>query len=247
MSASCMETEVAIEHLPRLHVSIQARDAAHAREGLAAYQEGQRAALGRRGQVGVTSARDIGWEAEECVLFLAYSDQGRLVGGIRMQRHRPKRPMPCVVALRSACEEVAAAVEEHAGREESGEVCGLWVDSEFVGGGLASALTALAASQARAFLGRWAWGICPRALYPGYQRLGFEKMDHLGEDGSFWYAAAEDRSLIIRADLQGNAMPDGGARLVRPDFARGRDGRAATRTTRGKPAIDYDLCRLREV
>ena len=84
-------------------------------------------------------------------------------------------------------------------------------------------------------------------LYPGYQRLGFEKMDHLGEDGSFWYAAAEDRSLIIRADLQGNAMPDGGARLVRPDFARGRDGRAGMRTTRGKLVIDYDLCRLREV
>jgi len=245
MSASCMETEVATERPPRFHISIQARDAAHAGEGLIAYQDGQRAALGRRGYAGVTSARHIEWEVEECILFLAYSDQGRVVGGIRMQRHRPKRPMPCVVALRSVCEEVAAPVEEHACREESGELCGLWVDSELAGAGLGPALTALAMSQARAFLGRWAWGICPEALYPGYQRVGFEKMDHLGEDGSFWYAAADERGLIIRADLQGSAMSDGGARLSRSAFARGRDGRLTTRTTRGELVIDYEPCRLR--
>ncbi|MDE0887520.1 MAG: hypothetical protein OSB70_18510 [Myxococcota bacterium] len=247
MSASCMETEVAIERPPLLHISIQTRDAAHAGEGLADYQDGQLAALGRRGYAGVTSARPIEWEAEECLLLLAYSDQGRLVGGIRMQRHRAKRPMPCVVALRSYCEEVAAVVEEHASREESGEVCGLWVDSELAGVGLGPALTALAMSQAKAFLGRWAWGICPRALYPGYQRAGFEKMDQLGEGGSFWYAAAAERGLIIRADLQVSSMSDGGPRLTRPSFARGRDGRLATRPTRGELVIDYDLCRLREV
>jgi GNAT superfamily N-acetyltransferase len=176
----------------------------------------------------------------ECAICIAIDPEGQVIGGVRLQRHLPERPMPSAGALRTVdgFEELLAHDLAQGG---CGECCGLWVSADYAGFGLGDILMIAALSQTRRWTGASLWGISPRRMIPRYLNAGYQTCTELGDRGAFWYAPVADDAWILRvptARLESSTRPTAALSAQLRETGRGR---GATEGPRGSLKIFYDL------
>ncbi len=175
-------------------------DAALEPQLLAEYRVAHLRALARAGYPPLKSSREQDWNTQECALLLAFDTGGTLIGGVRLQRHLPERPMPCAEVLRSTVVGFDDLLARDAADGGCGEACGLWVDSAYSGHGFVNALMLAVVSQARRWCGDWLWGISPMRLVSSYLDAGYQVCTELGNEGAFWYEVVDEESWILHVE-----------------------------------------------
>ena len=196
--------------------------------------------LTRLGLPALCSSSTQDWRPLECAICVAIDPAGKVVGGVRLQRHLPERPMPCAEALRSI-EGFDQLLANDIANGGCGECCGLWVEPAYAGYALGDILMVAALSQTRRWTGSILWGISPLRMVPRYLDLGYQTCAELGDQGAFWYAPVSDDAWVLRvptSELESSAGPTAALRKQLRETGRGR---GTTVGPRGVLDIHYDL------
>ena len=164
------------------------------------YLHGLRRCMQQKGYGLLASSREQSLFPNSCFLFVLLNADGHMHGGIRVQVHDARAPIPSVRVLRHLVPKAASRIEASAEEGGCGELCGIWLDPVLSGRGLAMALTEYACSHAVEISGRWLWGICPDLLLEGYQRVGFRVPPIAEVRDGFHYRDAREHAWLIRRD-----------------------------------------------
>ncbi|MEM7159943.1 MAG: GNAT family N-acetyltransferase [Myxococcota bacterium] len=241
MSAEPLPQGSAAAESPCRQIRIELRDAACFPHAFERYQKGLTKALRTEGRGPIEDPVMIPWEPEECLLVAALDERGYTIGGIQLQRHGSRRPLPCFETMRRAEVSIDELVGEDTFDGGHGELGGLWIGAAYRGYGLDSALTEAAMSLARDFCGRWLWGLCPEPMLVDYVAVGFQLRRDLAEDGRCWSEPMREHAWIIHADLdsaQARSAPRYG---LRQRLARQRRDRYRLGGPRDALSVSFDL------
>ncbi len=135
----------------------------------------------------ITSA-NIEWFMDPLTyVIVAESEDGKVLGGARVQIAGGKYPLPIESAVADLDNNIYEVVRQYA-LEGTGELCGLWNSREIAGMGIGSVfLTRTAVCIAPTLKLRSLFALCAPYTVTMAKRAGFEIATFLGNEGTFYY------------------------------------------------------------
>lgn len=191
----------------------------------------------------ITSA-NVDWfhDPDTYVIAAESTEDGRILGGARVQVAKGKYPLPIEKAVVEIDDRIHDVVTEFA-KEGTGELCGLWNSREIAGLGIGSTyLTRTAVAIAPALKLKSLFALCAAYTVEMAQKAGFQIATFLGNEGTFYYPkedlTATGMVLMDSSNLD-LADPDERAEIVslrkKPSQVKTEMGR------RGPFELIYDL------
>jgi hypothetical protein len=152
------------------------------------FVEGHMKILKAFGITMITSA-NIQWfmDPNSYVIVAESRDDGRVLGGARVQVAGGKYPLPIIKAVEELDERIHDVVDEYT-KEGVAELCGLWNSREIAGLGIGSVfLTRTAVAIAAKINVKRMFALCAAYTVTMAQNAGFEIATSLGDNGTFYY------------------------------------------------------------
>jgi hypothetical protein len=170
-------------------------------DGCDRYIDGHRRVLEAYGVTKVTSAR-ADWRDDPFtyVIIAESDDQERVFGGCRVQVRSAELKMPmegAVAVLDKRIYEYVDAIGDY----NVAEFCGLWNSKEVAGYGIGSMFLGRVAIAITPLLNlKHLMGLCSPATLRNSQKVGFEILRELGNNGTFYYPKEDliATALIIK-------------------------------------------------
>ncbi|MBC7775362.1 MAG: Rv1355c family protein [Phycisphaerae bacterium] len=166
------------------------------------YFEGHRQRLKGYG-IEKLSSLGIDWcNNPHCTVIVAEAENGRLLGGVRLEKSSQKFQMPIEKAVAAMDHRIEKLVRRHRMRGGIGELCGLWVSEEAQGTGLKLALNAYGlAIYEQVGVGTLAGFSSPHML-SFCEKVGWRAEPSVGKGGVFEYPAPGVLSTVILHNLE---------------------------------------------
>lgn len=176
-------------------LSIRAFRAVDEPETCEEFRREHRRVLEDFGITNVTTNTDTWCSDPDTVVIIAQTDDGRMVGGIRVEV-RGERELPITAALRKHDPRIDQVVER-LGEHGTAEVCGLWNANRFNSRGLPNLLSMAAVSIANQLQIRTM--VCLVAHYTVRHalRAGFTMIEEVGDGGTFTYPIPSIKALAM--------------------------------------------------
>ncbi len=136
----------------------------------------------------ITSA-NVEWfnDPNTFVIAAESTEDGRMLGGARVQIAGGKYPLPIEKAVKEIDERIKESVEEHI-PQGTGELCGLWNSREIAGMGIGSVyLTRTAVCIAPQLKLKTLFALCAPYTVEMGEKVGFRVTTFLGNNGTFYY------------------------------------------------------------
>lgn len=152
------------------------------------FLQGHERVLTNIGVKKVTSSNDA-WMFNPCsfVLIVESLDRSKVYGGARVHVADGITPLPVEEATGSFDQRIFDHVYEYA-LKGTGEVCGLWNSREIAGYGIGSIFLFRAAVAISTQIGLTSlFGLCAPYTLKMAQNVGFEVLDVVGNNGTFYY------------------------------------------------------------
>jgi hypothetical protein len=152
------------------------------------YAEGHRKVLEAYGIKQVTSATH-NWlhDPNTYVLIVESEDGSKIYGGTRVQIRSPQLKMPMEDAIAKIDKNIYGYVDE-IGDYNVAEFCGLFNSKEVAGYGIGSVYLCRTAMAISSMVGiKYLMGLCSPITLVISQRIGFEVLTDLGNNGTFYY------------------------------------------------------------
>ncbi|HRN40799.1 MAG TPA: hypothetical protein PK649_01845 [Vicingus sp.] len=161
------------------------------------YIEGHITVLKEYGVPMVTSGKPI-WNTNPNVycVIAQRSDNGKMIGGIRLQIADGITPLPVEEAISPLDKGIHEMVKEYFD-EGVGELCGLWNSKEVAGVGISFILVRAAISIVNQLQFKTLMGICAEYSLQMFTNVGFVIDKSLGENGEFPYPTDEYITRVL--------------------------------------------------
>lgn len=153
------------------------------------FVEGHMKILKAFGITMITSA-NIQWfmDPNTYVIVAESTDNGRVLGGARVQVAGGKYPLPIIKAVEELDERIYDVIEEYTADGGVAELCGLWNSREIAGLGIGSVfLTRTAVAIATKINVKRMLALCAAYTVGMAENAGFEIAIGLGDKGTFYY------------------------------------------------------------
>jgi hypothetical protein len=137
----------------------------------------------------ITSASTYWFEDPNTYVIVAEStDDGRVLGGARLQVASEKFPLPIEAAVTELDSRIHQVVKDYSANGGTGELCGLWNSREIAGMGIGSVfLTRTGVCIAPQLKIKSIFGLCASYTVEMAQKAGFQVATFLGNNGTFYY------------------------------------------------------------
>lgn len=161
------------------------------------FVEGHRRALQNFGIRKLTSLNDVWKNNPDCVVVVAETPDGRLLGGIRFEKSTGRFALPVEAAVGDLDRRVVDLVRRHRGRGGIGEICGLWVSSDIKGGGLGTALIRYVVANFEEAGFELLAGFSSPHMLPFFEKIGWQAETGVGRNGFFEYPSPGIFSKVV--------------------------------------------------
>lgn len=153
------------------------------------FVEGHMKILKAFGITMITSA-NVEWfqDPDTYVIVAEDPDNGRVLGGARVQRASERYPLPIEKAVKDLDDTVHDIVTEYAKDGGTAELCGLWNSREIAGMGIGSVfLTRTAVCIAPQINIKSMFALCAAYTVQMAQNAGYRVATFMGNNGTFYY------------------------------------------------------------